>query len=63
MFGLDENGKVRDEYVLTKNNLVVTNIDIQKVEPIDQKTRLSLKETVALAIEITTKNQEETARR
>lgn len=63
VFGLDENGKVNDEFVITKNNLVITNIDIQKVEPIDEKTRTSLKETVSLAIEITTKNQEETARR
>lgn len=28
IFGTDENGKIRDEYVLTKNNLVVTNVDI-----------------------------------
>lgn len=33
IFGADENGKIRDEYVLIKNNLVVTNIDIQSVEP------------------------------
>jgi major vault protein len=28
IFGIDENGKIKDEYILTKNNLVVTNIDI-----------------------------------
>jgi len=33
------------------------------VEPIDQRTKLSLKETVTMAIEITTKTQEEDARR
>jgi len=33
------------------------------VEPIEKKTRDSLKETVTLAIEITTKNQEEDAKR
>ncbi len=63
VFGVDDKGKVNGEFVLAKNNLVITNIDIQTVAPIDQKTRESLKETVSLAIEITTKNQEETAKR
>lgn len=45
------------------NNLVLTNIDIQEVEPVDQKTRESLQKSVQLAIEITTKSQEAVARR
>jgi len=42
--------------------LVITNIDVQSVEPIDQRTRDSLQKSVQLAIEITTKSQESTAR-
>jgi major vault protein len=43
--------------------MVITNVDIRSVDPIDHKTRNSLKETVSLAIEMTTKSQEETAKR
>ena len=64
IFGVDKDtGKVKDEYVIEKNGLVITNVDIQQVEPVDAKTRQSLKETVSLAIEITTKTQEESAKR
>jgi major vault protein len=38
--------------------LVITNIDIQSVEPVDQRTRDSLQKSVQLAIEITTNSQE-----
>jgi len=41
---------------------VITNIDIQSVEPVDQRTRDSLQKSVQLAIEITTKSQEASAR-
>jgi major vault protein len=44
------------------NNLVLTNIDVQSVETIDEKTRASLQKSVQLAIEITTKSQEAEAR-
>eukprot|EP00755_Sulcionema_specki_P032053 Sspe_Gene.2156::Locus_713_Transcript_2_3_Confidence_0.600_Length_2897::g.2156::m.2156/K17266/MVP; major vault protein len=62
VFGIDENRKVRNEFRFAANNLVVTNVDIQSVEPVDQKTRDSLQKSVQLAIEITTKSQEATAR-
>lgn len=62
VFGLDENGKVRDRFTFSANNLYITNIDIQSVEPVDQRTRDSLQKSVQLAIEITTKSQEATAR-
>lgn len=55
IFGQDADGKVKDQYVIEKNGLVITNVDIQQVEPVDSKTKQSLKETVSLAIEITTK--------
>lgn len=44
------------------NNLVITNVDIQSVEPVDQRTRDALQKSVQLAIEITTKSQEAAAR-
>jgi len=52
----------QDKLVFPSNGLTITGIDIQAVEPIDQKTRESLQKSVQLAIEITTKSQEATAR-
>lgn len=43
------------------NGLVITSIDIQNVEPVDQRTRDALQKSVQLAIEITTNSQEATA--
>jgi major vault protein len=40
----------------------VTNVDIQSVEPTNEQTQRSLQKAVTLAIEITTKRQEATAR-
>jgi major vault protein len=62
VFGLDAKGAVRSQLLFPMNNLVITNIDIQSVEPVDQRTRDSLQKSVQLAIEITTKSQEATAR-
>jgi len=63
VFGVDEtSGKTKNKFVFPANNLVITNIDIQSVEPVDQRTRDSLQKSVQLAIEITTKSQEATAR-
>uniref|UniRef100_A0A8C5QM58 Major vault protein n=1 Tax=Leptobrachium leishanense TaxID=445787 RepID=A0A8C5QM58_9ANUR len=45
-----------------QNNLAITSVDIQSVEPVDQRTRDSLQKSVQLAIEITTNSQEATAR-
>jgi len=44
------------------NNLVVTGVDIHSSEPVDQRTKDSLHKSVQLAIEITTKSQEASAR-
>jgi len=41
---------------------MITSVDIQSVEPVDQRTRDSLQKSVQLAIEITTSSQEATAR-
>ena len=43
--------------------MIITNVDIVFVEPVDPQTRASLKETVSMAIEMTTKQQEENAKR
>eukprot|EP00033_Pygsuia_biforma_P000276 GCRY01000340.1.p1 GENE.GCRY01000340.1~~GCRY01000340.1.p1 ORF type:complete len:857 (+),score=191.78 GCRY01000340.1:111-2681(+) len=62
VFGLDEKGKVRCDFRFPANGLVITNIDIQSVEPVDQRTRDSLQKSIQLAIEITTNSQEAAAR-
>jgi major vault protein len=58
IFGVDERGKVRSEYFFKLNNLVVTNVDIQTVEPVEKTTLENLQKAVTLAIEISTKSQE-----
>jgi len=55
-----DDGKL--ELRFSANSLVITNVDIQSVEPVDQRTRDSLQKSVQLAIEITTKSQEANAR-
>jgi len=63
VFGIEmESKKVRDRFMFPQNKLVITSIDIQSVEPVDQRTRDSLQKSVQLAIEITTNSQEATAR-
>eukprot|EP01156_Anaeramoeba_ignava_P023750 Anaeramoba_ignava/c21738_g1_i3.p1 GENE.c21738_g1_i3~~c21738_g1_i3.p1 ORF type:complete len:861 (+),score=230.35 c21738_g1_i3:11-2593(+) len=63
VFGVDKKtGHVRDRLEFKANNLIVTDIDIQTVEPIDEETRLSLQKSVQLAISITTQSQEADAR-
>ena len=62
VFGTDEHDKVRAEFRFSANNLVITSIDIQSVEPVDQRTRDALQKSVQLAIEITTNSQEAAAR-
>jgi major vault protein len=62
VFGLDTDGNVKTSLKFDSNGLVITSIDIQSVEPVDSKTRDALQKSVQLAIEITTKSQEATAR-
>jgi major vault protein len=54
--------KVGNKFLFNANNLAITNIDIQSVEPVDAHTRESLQKSVQLAIEITTRKQEQNAR-
>jgi len=62
VFGTDESGHIKNRLFFPSNNLVITNIDIQSVKPVDQRTRESLQKSVQLAIEITTKSQEASAK-
>jgi major vault protein len=58
----EESGRINDKFIFLQNCLCITNIDIQNVEPVDERTRESLQKSVQLAIEITTKKQERNAR-
>lgn len=62
MFGFDEKLAVRPSLRFPQNNLVISSVDIQSVEPVDQRTRDALQKSVQLAIEITTNSQEAAAR-
>lgn len=64
VFGAPAEGQesAPNRFVFNNNCLVITNIDIQSVEPVDPRTRDALQKSVQLAIEITTKSQEATAR-
>ena len=62
VFGVDAEGEVLNKLLFSNNNLAITNIDIQSVEPVDSRTRDALQKSVQLAIEITTKSQEAAAR-
>jgi major vault protein len=63
VFGIDPDTELpRNKFLFNVNHLVITNIDIQSVEPVDQRTRDALQKSVQLAIEITTKSQEASAR-
>ncbi|XP_034448590.1 major vault protein isoform X2 [Hippoglossus hippoglossus] len=62
VFGFDEKLVVRPCLRFNQNNLVISSVDIQSVEPVDQRTRDALQKSVQLAIEITTNSQEAAAR-
>ncbi|CAM4386303.1 unnamed protein product [Leuciscus chuanchicus] len=62
VFGFDEKLAVRSSLRFNQNGLVISSVDIQSVEPVDQRTRDALQKSVQLAIEITTNSQEAAAR-
>jgi major vault protein len=62
IFGIDKTGHILNRFAFNQNRLIITNIDIQSVEPVDSRTRDALQKSVQLAIEITTKSQEAEAR-
>jgi major vault protein len=62
VFGVDDQDRIREELRFRTNNLVIFNVDIQSVEPIDEETLKSLQKSVQIAIQITTNAQEAAAR-
>lgn len=42
ILGVNTEGKINDYLLLEKNNLMITNIDIQNVEPVDEMTKANL---------------------
>ncbi len=62
VFGTDAEGRVGEEFRFRTNNLVIFNVDIQSVEPVDEETLKSLQKSVQIAIQITTDAQEAAAR-
>ncbi|XP_077475895.1 major vault protein isoform X2 [Stigmatopora argus] len=62
VFGFDEKLAVRSSLRFHQNRLLISSVDIQSVEPVDQRTRDALQKSVQLAIEITTNSQEAAAR-
>ncbi|ETE67080.1 Major vault protein alpha, partial [Ophiophagus hannah] len=62
VFGFDGEGNLRHFLRFAPNGLVISSVDIQSVEPVDQRTRDALQRSVQLAIEITTNSQEAAAR-
>jgi major vault protein len=62
VFGDDLESKKIQVFKFAANNLAITNVDIQSVEPVDEETRNSLKRSVQIAIKITTDAQEAAAR-
>lgn len=58
VFGVKDNGQPGERLLFSANLLSVTNVDIQSVEPVEQRTRDALQKSVQLAIEIATASQE-----
>ncbi|KAJ7385524.1 hypothetical protein OS493_015096 [Desmophyllum pertusum] len=62
VFGVDKDGKIKQRLVFEANQLVVTNVDIQSIEPVDMQMSESLSKSVQMAIEISTKSTERSAK-
>ena len=56
VFDVDDNGHINKDFLFPENHLLITNIDIKAVEPVDQRTRDMLQRSVQLAIDITTRS-------
>ncbi|XP_071792973.1 major vault protein-like [Asterias amurensis] len=61
VFGLDAKGNMRNRLKFEANKLVISNVDIQGIEPVDVTMRDSLIKSVQMAIEIATKSIERAA--
>jgi major vault protein len=63
VMGENETRKINDKYVFENNLLAISNVDIKNILTKDEATNEKLQVTVKLAIELTTKSQEEEAKR
>ena len=61
IFGVDADGNMGNYYKFPANNLVITNIDIRNIEPVDRHMRDSLFKSVTMAIEIAINSTEAAA--
>ncbi|XP_030842279.1 major vault protein [Strongylocentrotus purpuratus] len=61
VFGYNPDGSVKERLVFEANKLVITNVDIQAIEPVDSTMRSSLLKSVQMAIEIATQSVQRTA--
>ncbi|KAK3739812.1 hypothetical protein QZH41_009060 [Actinostola sp. cb2023] len=61
VFGEDDKGNLKSRLCFEANHLVITNVDIQSIEPVDRNMRESLGKSVQMAIEISTKSIEMSA--
>ena len=61
VFGVDAEGNIGNYYKFSANNLVITNIDIRNIEPVDRHMRDSLFKSVTMAIEIAINSTEAAA--
>jgi major vault protein len=59
VFGENADGKMNHNYRFEECNLLINNVDIRGVEPIDEITKMLLQKSVSLAIELTTKTYEQ----
>jgi major vault protein len=63
VFGVDQATDQPKKLLKFKaNRLVVTSVDIQSLEVMDERTKIALQQSVKMAIEITTQAQEQSAR-
>ncbi|XP_072026388.1 major vault protein-like [Amphiura filiformis] len=60
VFGATDDGKVKDRLKFS-NQLVITNVDVQGIEPVDLTMKDSLLKSVQMAIEIATNSVERAA--
>jgi len=61
IFKKDENGEIID-FVMPSNNLHITQVDIQSIDPVDEETKRSLQKSINLAFDIQTQSQEAAAK-
>ncbi len=59
VFGRNADGTCKEALLFDENNLLVSGVDVQNVEPVDQRTVEALSKSVQQAIEITTNASED----